>query len=70
MKYTIDRIEGTTAVLEGYDGSRLEIDAKTLPKGAKEGAAIEINPNGVITIFVDEERAKRIADKMKSVWKN
>ena len=69
MKYTIDRIEGGTAILEGYDNSRLEIDASTLPAGANEGAAIEIKENGEIVLFVDDERSKRIADKMKLVWK-
>jgi len=69
MKYIIDRIEENTAILESYDGDRLNIEKTRLPKEAQEGTSVEINENGVITVFVDEERRKRIAEKMKKVWR-
>ena len=69
MKYVIDRIAGNTSVLEGYDGSHLEIEKARLPKGAREGSSVEIDAEGVVTLFVDEERERRIAEKMKKVWR-
>jgi len=69
MKYVIDRIVGNIVVLEGYDDSRVEIDKARLPKGAKEGSSIEIGEDGVVRLFVDEERERRIAEKMRKVWR-
>ena len=68
MKYTIDRITSNIAVLEGYDGSRMELPVSRLPNGAKEGSAVEINDRK-ISLFIDNERTKKIADLMKKVWK-
>jgi len=69
MKYVIDRIAGNIAVLEGYDGSHLELEKIKLPKGAKEGSSIKIDESGSVTLFVDAEREERIAAKMKNVWR-
>jgi len=68
MKYTIDRIVGGIAVLEGYDGSDLELTACRLPKGAKAGSAIEIDGEN-IELFVDSERSAKVAELMKKVWR-
>jgi hypothetical protein len=68
MKYVIDRIEEGTAILEGYDGERLEMEAGLLPKGAGEGASVMVEGEKVV-LFKDEERERRIAEKMKAVWR-
>jgi len=69
MKYIIDRIEGNIAVCEDEKLKMVEIEKSRLPKGSKEGSAIQIDENGVITLFDDTEREKRIAEKMKAIWK-
>ena len=69
MKYVIDRIAGDVAVLEGYESGRLEVKKALLPTGAKEGSSIEVDERGGMTLFRDEERERRIAEKMKAVWR-
>jgi hypothetical protein len=69
MKCVIDRIEGNIAVCESDDGRIVEIAIIRLPKAVKEGSAIFIEADGTITTADNSEREKRIADKMKAVWK-
>jgi len=69
MKYVIDRIVDDLAVLEGYEGDSIKIGKSKLPKGAKEGSSVEIGDNGVMTLFRDVERERRIAEKMRKVWR-
>jgi hypothetical protein len=47
----------------------IEIAVTRLPKAAGEGSAIFIGADGTITPADNTEREKRIADKMKAIWK-
>ena len=69
MKYVIDRFEGDYAVCENDDLKRINVEKSRLPRGVKEGSTIEIDEAGEIALIDDAERVKRIADKMKSVWR-
>jgi hypothetical protein len=69
MKYVIDRIEGTIAVCEGEDGKMVEITKTRLPNGAREGSAILIDDDGKISLADNTVMEKRIAEKMKAIWK-
>ena len=69
MRYIIDRIEGELAVCEADDLKQVEFKTSQLPKGAKEGSTLVLNDAGSLILIEDDERAQRIADKMKSVWK-
>jgi hypothetical protein len=69
MTYTIDRIEGDYAVCIDDNGNRIEIKKNLLPDGAGEGLFISMGENGGIALLEDTVREKRIADKMKAVWR-
>ena len=69
MKYIIDRFEGDYAVCENDAKEFIEIVKTSLPNGAREGSVIFINDNGKVTLLEDEQRSKRISEKMKKVWK-
>ena len=69
MKYIIDRFEGNTAICEDDSMDHVERDIARLPEGVREGSAIVVGDDGVISLVDDSEREKRIADKMKAVWR-
>jgi len=56
LHYTIDRIEGDTAVLESDDGEVINIKLTDLPAGIKEGDILKFE-NNIYTI--DEQRTKQ-----------
>ncbi len=70
MRYTVDRIEETLAVLETEDREMLTIPAAKLPEGVKEGDVLLRREDG---FFPDPEeqavRAARIRKKMDALWK-
>ena len=69
MKYIIDRFEGDMAVCEDEGMNHTDIHKSRLPEGIHEGDAFEIDGNGLITPVDDLERKRRIAEKMKAVWR-
>ncbi len=71
MKYSIDRIEGTIAILEDIDTKeKIELDISLLPKNIKEGSIILLKDNIYIIDETEEEiRRKRIMDKFNKLKK-
>jgi hypothetical protein len=69
MEYVIDRFEGNFAVCESDSGDFIEIDKARLPEGVREGATIAVDNKGLISLADGSVREKRIADKMKAVWR-
>ena len=71
MKYSIDRIEGTIAILEDIDTKeKIELDISLLPKNIKEGNIILLKDNIYIIDEKEEEiRRKRIMDKFNKLKK-
>lgn len=71
MKYAIDRIENSIAILENLDTKeRKEVNIKDLPSSIKEGNILSYENNTYI-INQDEEliRRKRILDKFNKLKK-
>lgn len=64
MKYTIDRFEGSFAVVELEDKSFVNIPIVSLPPEAKEGDIISV----VIDSQGTAERRKKIDKMMKDLW--
>ena len=69
MRYIIDRFGGNTAICEDENRNFIEIEKSRLPDEAREGSIITIDTEGRIFLINDEDRMKRINEKMKSVWK-
>lgn len=69
MSMTVDRIEGDFAVCELENGEIKNIPLENLPFGIKEGNVISENENGFfINVFEEQERIKRIEEKMKKLF--
>lgn len=71
MKYAIDRIENSIAILEYLDTKeKKEVNIKDLPSSIKEGTILSYENNTYI-INQDEEliRRKRILDKFNKLKK-
>lgn len=71
MKYAIDRIENSIAILENLDTkAKKEVNIKDLPSSIKEGTILSYENNTYI-INQDEEliRRKRILDKFNKLKK-
>jgi len=69
VKYIIDRFEGDYAVCEDENGEFTDIEKMKLPAEAKEGSTIEMDGNGAVNITENEERKRRIAEKMRIIRK-
>lgn len=65
MKFTIDRFEGESAVIELQDQEMVDIPKKILPPDAKEG--------DIILVSIDKEeilkRSRRIENKFRRLLK-
>lgn len=58
MKYTVDRFEGSIAILEREtDCKMVEIERCLLPTGLQEGDFLT-EDKGVYTVLVDETKAR------------
>ena len=69
MSMTVDRIEGDFAVCELENGEIKNIPLENLPFGIKEGNIISKNEKGLfIDVFEEQERIKRIEEKMKKLF--
>lgn len=64
MRFIVDRITDGIASLEAEDRSIVEVPAKLLPKGIKEGEVISITINKEET----KAREERIKALMEDVW--
>lgn len=71
MKFSIDRIEGTIAILEDIDTKeKKELDISLLPNTIKEGSILLLKNNKYIIEKKEEEiRRKRIMDKFNKLKK-
>ena len=69
MRYIIDRFEGKYAICADDCNNRIEVEISRLPQGVREGTRVEIDDNSVAIISDDDQRVKRIADKMRDVWR-
>ena len=58
MYYSVDRIEGNTAVLEDDDGKRRSIELLLLPENTKESDVLFEDENGTF-VKDDEEKDRR-----------
>lgn len=58
MIYSVDRIEGTVAVLVGDSGPDLTVLLSELPAGITEGSVLRFN-DGVYTLDCQEEQKRR-----------
>ncbi len=58
MYYSVDRIEGATAVLEDDDANRVNVQLSVLPEGTKECDILFKDENGVFKKD-DEEKQRR-----------
>jgi len=70
MKFIIDRFEGNYAILQNSETTEMsEIEKTELPDEAKEGDVL-LFEGGEFVVDNEEtmRRAKRIADKMDSIW--
>ena len=70
-KYTVDRFEGSMAVLENREtGEMFNINKNELPKEAKEGTILKLN-NNKYEIDLKEQKVieDRIKNKMNKLWK-
>ncbi len=56
--YSVDRIEGNKAVLEGDDEKRITADVSLLPQGTQECDVLVRNEDGTF-IKDDEEKERR-----------
>ena len=69
MSMTVDRIEGDFAICELENGEIKNIPLENLPFGIKEGNIISENEKGFfIDVFEEQERIKRIEEKMKKLF--
>ena len=68
MRYTVDRIEEDLAVLEGEDRTMRTVPLSQLPQGIREGAVVTATEEG-FTLDADADRAARIREKMRRLWK-
>jgi hypothetical protein len=64
--FTVDRIEGTTAVLLGDDRTAFDVPRSTLPKGAGEDSVLRAPlkagaPDWSRAVLDDAERERRLA---------
>lgn len=71
MKFSIDRIEGTIAILENIDTKeKKELDISLLPNTIKEGSILLLKNNKYIIDKKEEEvRRKRIMAKFNKLKK-
>ena len=70
-KFTVDRFEGTIAVLENRDtGEMFNVNKDELPQEVKEGTILKLN-NDKYEIDLEEQIKveNRIKDKMNKLWK-
>ncbi|WFR59595.1 DUF3006 domain-containing protein [Anaerocolumna sp. AGMB13025] len=58
MKAVIDRFEVDLAVIEYEDGTILELNKNSLPKGCKEGDCLLID-NGKIILDIKETHSRK-----------
>lgn len=69
MKGIIDRFEGSKAIIELDNKTKIELDREKLPIRVKEGDCLIIKEDG---IFIDKEatrnRKKYIEDLTKDLW--
>ena len=69
MSMTVDRIEGDFAVCELENGEIKNIPLENLPFGIKEGNIISEHEKGFfIDVFEEQERIKRIEEKIKKLF--
>lgn len=67
--FIIDRFEGSFAICENDDKRLMEIPVADLPKGAKEGSALEfINGVYVLNQAAEQLRRDRIKNLEDSLW--
>ena len=66
--YTIDRFEGSFAVLESESLVFFDIKKSLLPSGAKEGDIISVAyENGKQIIRIEKEKTKKQYEKIKKL---
>lgn len=58
MYYSVDRIEGNTAVLEDDNGKRRSIELHLLPENTEESDVLLEDENGIF-VKDDEEKERR-----------
>lgn len=63
-KFTIDRIEGSKAVLECENGDCVSLDLVSLPKKIKEGDVLYFEEG---SYFLDKEETEQRKRKIKSL---
>jgi len=69
MKVIIDRFEGNYAVCEKEDETMINIEKTKIPKIAKEGDVLIINPSGIIIDTVETDiRKHQIEERTKDLW--
>lgn len=72
MKYGVDRIEGSIAILESLEEkNKIEIPITSLPSNIKEGTIL-IYDNGIFTrdLSLEEQRRKSIKNKFDMLKQN
>ena len=72
MKYGVDRIEGSIAILESLEEkNKIEIPITNLPSNIKEGTIL-IYDNGIFTrdLSLEEQRRKSIKNKFDMLKQN
>lgn len=60
MKYTVDRIEGSYAVLESEASEFIQVSVSDLPVGIRDGSVLDYN-NNIYVIDTDSEMQRRRA---------
>jgi hypothetical protein len=70
-KMIIDRFEGNKAVCEKADGDMVDVKKEAIPESAREGDCLSFDGSSY-SIDIEEmaRRSERIAEKMKSVFKD
>lgn len=70
-RFTVDRIEGDFAVLEGEGGSMSDVPLSELPEGVDEGDCLALDDGSwSINNLGRSERRDRIAGKMVRLFKH
>lgn len=70
MKYTVDRIEEWSAVLEKEDLTHINILLESLPQGVKEGSILLFDGvNYIIDSESEAERKKAMLEKQNLLFK-
>lgn len=66
MKITVDRFEGSFAVVETENGKMIDCPIELLPPNAKEGSIINISVDEKAT----EEKLQKLTNRMNKLFKD